>query len=39
MNCVNVINIKMQSGGFAMKQEKQQRFSIRKYAVGAASVI
>jgi len=29
----------MQSGGFAMKQEKQQRFSIRKYAVGAASVL
>ena len=39
LNCVNVINIKMQSGGFAMKQEKQQRFSIRKYAVGAASVL
>ena len=29
----------MQSGGFAMKHEKQQRFSIRKYAVGAASVL
>ena len=29
----------MQSGGFAMKQEKQQRFSIRKYTVGAASVL
>ena len=39
LNCVNVINIKIQSGGFAMKQEKQQRFSIRKYAVGAASVL
>jgi len=39
LNCVNVINIKMQSGGFAMKHEKQQRFSIRKYAVGAASVL
>ena len=39
LNCVNAINIKMQSGGFAMKQEKQQRFSIRKYAVGAASVL
>ena len=39
LNCVNVINNKLQSGGFAMKQEKQQRFSIRKYAVGAASVL
>ena len=39
LSCVNVINIKIQSGGFAMKQEKQQRFSIRKYAVGAASVL
>ena len=36
---VNAINITMQSGGFAMKHEKQQRFSIRKYAVGAASVL
>ena len=36
---VNAINTTMQSGGFAMKQEKQQRFSIRKYAVGAASVL
>ena len=39
LNCVNVINNKLQSRGFAMKQEKQQRFSIRKYAVGAASVL
>ena len=36
---VNAINTTMQSGGFAMKHEKQQRFSIRKYAVGAASVL
>ena len=36
---VNAIIITMQSGGFAMKHEKQQRFSIRKYAVGAASVL
>ena len=36
---VNAINITIQSGGFAMKHEKQQRFSIRKYAVGAASVL
>jgi len=36
---VNAINRTMQSGGFAMKHEKQQRFSIRKYAVGAASVL
>ena len=29
----------MYQGGFIMKLEKKQRFSIRKYAVGAASVL
>lgn len=31
--------LKIQKRGFLMKPENKQRFSIRKYAIGAASVL